>query len=137
MRLAILLPLLAACGSQTSADRWDEVQGDDWILWKIEDRPALPGAEISLTFATGRLYGEAVNRYGAAYTRTDDALKIEAVGATKKHVDDPPGAMDQEARYLKLLGEADAWTYGHGWLMLKSGDRITLGFKRRSSTSRG
>src|SRR5262245_26625991 len=130
MRFLPLL-LVAACGSPTSGERWDEVQGVDWVLWKMEDKPVLEGAVISLTFGTGRLYGQAVNRYGAGYARTEDALVIEAVGATKKHIDDPPGAMDQEARYLKLLGTADEWTHGHGWLMLKSGGRTILGFKRR------
>jgi heat shock protein HslJ len=136
MRFVPLL-LVAACGSPTSGERWDQVLGAEWVLWKIEDKPVLEGAGISLTFGTGRLYGQAVNRYGAAYNRTDDALTIQAVGATKKHIDNPPGAMDQEARYLKLLGEADGWTHGHGWLMLKSAGRTTLSFKRRESTSRG
>jgi heat shock protein HslJ len=135
MRLLPLL-LVAACGSSASGERWDEVQGAEWILWKIEGKPALEGAEISLTFATGRLYGEAVNRYGAGYSRAEDALTIEAVGATKKHIDRPAGAMDQEARYLKLLGQADGWSLGSGWLVLSEGGRQTLWFKRKESTSR-
>ena len=136
MRLALLLALLAACGSMTPGERWDEVQGAEWILWKIDGKPALAGAEISLTFATGRLYGQAVNRYGANYSREEEALKIEPVGATKKHRDEPPGAMAQEARYLEVLAQADAWEYGSGWLELSQGGRTTLAFKRRASTSR-
>lgn len=135
MRL-LLLPLLAACGSMTPGERWDEVQGVEWILWKVEGKPALPGAEVSLTFATGRLYGQAVNRYGANYSREEETLKIEPVGATKKHMDQPPGAMAQEARYLELLAQADAWEYGGGWLSLRQGERTTLSFKRKVSTSR-
>jgi heat shock protein HslJ len=132
----LLLLLVAGCGSSTPGERWDEVQGAEWILWKIDGKPALAGAEVSLTFATGRLYGEAVNRYGANYSREEEALTIEPVGATKKHRDEPPGAMAQEARYLDLLAKADAWEYGSGWLNLKHGDSTVLAFKLKGSTSR-
>lgn len=135
MRFLPLL-LVAACGSVPVSERWDEIQGAEWILLKIEGKPALAGAEISLTFTTGRLYGAAVNRYGANYSRADEKLTIEAVGATKKHVDKPPGAMEQEARYLKLLPQADSWRLGSGWLELMRGDDAILSYKRRGSMAR-
>jgi len=133
-RLSLLL-LVAGCGT-TAAERWDEVQGEDWLLHRIEGSPALAGAEVSLTFGTGRLYGRAVNRYAAPYVRTDDALKIEAIGATRKSLDKPPGVMDQEARYLKLLEQADGWKFGGGWLELRRGGTTILAFKLRASASR-
>lgn len=133
-RLALLL--LAAGCSTTSAERWEKVQGEDWLLLRIEGSPALAGAEVSLTFGVGRLYGQAVNRYAAPYVRTEDALKIESIGATRKFLDSPPGAMDQEGRYLKLLGEADGWKLGGGWLELQRGGKTVLAFKLRASASR-
>ena len=132
MRLLLLL-LVAGCGSATPGERWDNVQGAEWLLSKIEGKPALEGAQVSLTFATGRLYGQAVNRYGANYSRAEEVLTIEPVGATKKHIDNPPGAMAQEARYLDLLGKADGWEFKGGLLNLTQAGRTTLSFKLPSS----
>jgi heat shock protein HslJ len=133
--LALLL-LAAGCGT-TAGARWDEVQGSDWILLRIREKPVLPGTEISLTFGTGRLYGEAVNRYGAQYERTEDALQVDRVAATKKFLDKPPGAMEQEANYLEALSTVDGWRYRGGWLDLLSKGEPILFFKLRSSESRG
>ncbi len=136
MRPFFLLVLgLAACGT-TAGERWDEVQGADWLLWRIGGAPALAGADVSLTFGVGRLYGEAVNRYGGPYVRTEDKLKIESIGATRKFLDKPPGAMEQEARYLKLLEQVDGWKIGGGWLDLTRGGTTVLAFKLKVSTSR-
>ncbi len=135
MARTLLLLLVAGC-STTAGERWDEVQGEDWLLHRIEGSPVLAGTEVSLTFGTGRLYGRAVNRYAGPYVRTDDALKIESIGATRKFLDNPPGAMDQETRYLKLLEQADGWKFGGGWLELRRGGTTILAFKLRASVSR-
>ena len=131
----LLLLLVLGC-STTAVERWDEIQGEDWLLHWMEGSPVLAGTEISLTFGTGRLYGRAVNRYAAPYVRTDEVLKIEPIGATKKFLDEPPGAMEQEARYLRLLEQADGWELGGGWLELRRGGKTLLSFKLRGSTSR-
>ncbi len=131
----VFLLFIAACGS-TAGERWDEVQGADWLLWRIEGAPALAGADVSLTFGVGRLYGEAVNRYGGPYVRTEDSLKIESIGATRKFLDKPPGAMEQEGRYLRLLEQADGWKLRGGWLDLTHGGTTILAFKLKASTSR-
>jgi heat shock protein HslJ len=135
-RLALLPAAAAGCGS-TAGERWDEVQGVDWVLVNLEKTPVLAGTEISLTFDVGRLYGQAVNRYSAQYEKTEDALKIDVAGATKKFLDKPPGAMEQEARYLKLLAQADGWRIAGGWLELSRGGDRVLSFRRRDSTARG
>lgn len=135
MARLLLLLLVAGC-STTAVERWDEVQGEEWVLYRIEDSPVIAGTEISLTFGTGRLYGRGVNRYAAPYVRTDEVLKIEPAGATRKFLDEPPGAMAQEARYLELLAQVDGWKLGGGWLELQRGPTTLLAFKLRGSTSR-
>jgi heat shock protein HslJ len=133
VRPVFLLGLLAACGS-TAGERWERIQGAEWSLSRIESTPALDGAQVSLTFGVGRLYGEAVNRYGGPYVRTEDTLKIESIGATRKFLDKPPGAMEQEARYLKLLEQADGFKVRGDYLDLSSGGRTILEFKRKLPT---
>ncbi len=136
MRCALILLLAVAGCSSTAGERWDEVQGVEWLLAQIERKPALAGTGISLTFDVGRLYGEAVNRYSAQYERTEGALRIDAAAATKKFLDKPPGAMEQEARYLKLLGEADGWRVSGSMLELLRGGKTVLSFRRGGSPAR-
>ncbi|HEX5135450.1 MAG TPA: META domain-containing protein [Planctomycetota bacterium] len=133
MRHALALGLLAAAGcGATAGARWDEVQGTVWVLLSMEGTPPLAGTETTLTLDVGRLYGQAVNRYSAQYERTEGAFQIDAIAATKKFLDDPPGAMAQEARYLKLLDEVDGWRMSGSWLELLRGETTVLVFRRRN-----
>lgn len=135
MRYALLLLAAAGCGS-TAGERWDEVQGAEWLLVAIERTPVLAGTRVSLTFDVGRLYGQAVNRYTAQYERTAGVFRIDAAAATKRFLDQPKGAMEQEARYLKLLGEADGWRLSGSRLELLRGGKTVLSFRRGGSPSR-
>jgi len=133
MRAALILIVLAGCAT-TLEERWEQIQGGEWLLAAIEGQPPLAGTEVTLTFAVGRLYGQAVNRYGAGYEREEDGLTLEAVHATRMHRDDPPGAMAQEERYLALLGEVDGWRWLHGrFELLRAGEPVLV-FKQRSET---
>jgi heat shock protein HslJ len=131
--LAILLAA-AGCGT-TAGARWDEVQGGGtmWVLLNMQGTPPIAGTEITLTFDVGRLYGQAVNRYSAQYERTEGTFQIDAIAATKKFLDDPPGAMAQEKRYLELLDEVDGWRMSGSWLELSYGESTVLVFRRRNA----
>jgi len=130
---ALLLLAAAGCGT-TAGARWDEVQGGGtmWVLLSMQGTPALAGAEVTLTFDVGRLYGQAVNRYSAQYERTEGEFRIDTVAATKKFLDEPPGAMAQEERYLKLLDDVDGWRLAGSWLELRRGETTVLVFRRRN-----
>jgi heat shock protein HslJ len=129
--VALLLLLAAGCAS-TAGERWDDVQGADWVLLSLEKTPVLAGTEITLRFDVGRLYGEAVNRYSAQYEKTEGTLKIDTPAATRKFLDQPKGAMDQEALYLKLLAQADGWRVSGSWLELRRGAEKILLFRPRA-----
>lgn len=132
--LALLL-LLAGC-SMTAGERWDKVQNIEWVLRQIEDAPPLAGAEVSLTFGVGRLYGRAANRYNARYTRTEQTLKIDGVAATKMYSSASPAAAEQETRYLKLLEQVDGYEFTGDRLELRRGSATILSFRPRVSTAR-
>jgi heat shock protein HslJ len=132
-RRAALLLALAGCGT-TVAERWDEVLGGEWILARIEGSDPLPGTEIWLTFATGRLYGRAANRYGAGFSRKEEAIEIGPIGSTRMHAPAPAGAMEQEERYLRLLAQIDGWDVSGERLDLLRGGTAILSFRRRSAT---
>jgi heat shock protein HslJ len=126
-RVAPLLLALAACRA-TAAERWDKVQDVEWRLVRIEGAPAV--GDVSLTFAVGRLYGRAANRYGARYTRMDDALKIDAVAATKSFSTGGAKAIEEERRYLALLEKVDGYDFNGEELELRNGGATVLTFRR-------
>jgi heat shock protein HslJ len=124
--------LVAAAAACAAPARWDaDVLGGEWVLVRIEGAAPLGGTETVLTFAAGRLYGQAGNRYGASYSRDEETLAIGPVVSSRMRVDVPPGAHEQETRYLRLLGEADGWRVSGGRLELLRGDAPVLGFMRR------
>jgi len=134
MRAALLLVVLAGCAS-TLEKRWERIQGGEWVLILIDGQPPLEGTDVSITFGVERLYGEAINRYAGDYHREEGEITIQPVHATKLHRDDPPGAMEQEARYLQRLSEVDGWRTVHGRLELSRAGTPVLVFKQRSQTS--
>ena len=65
----------------------------------------LSGTTISLSFDEDALSGSAgCNRYFGSYEVADDQIAISGIGSTKMHCGEA-GVMDQEQRYLAMLGE--------------------------------
>ncbi len=133
MRAAAVLLLLAACGPTRYAERWNAAMGHEWKLQSLEGRPALEGTAFTLTLAgEGKLYGLAVNHYSARYTQDGPAFQAGKIGATRRHLDTPAGAMEQEARFFRLLASADGWALkgARDVLELSREGRIVLTFRR-------
>jgi heat shock protein HslJ len=66
------------------------------------------GAEIDAVFGTdGRVAGSAgCNNYSAPYRLEESGIAIGPVAATRRFCAEPPGVMEQEARYLEALQSA-------------------------------
>ena len=117
----LLLSLtLGACAPERTYRAWDEIEGRTWRVRSIDGRAVVPGSEIVLTFGADRVVsGSAQNQFRAGYEVDGTAISIEPAAVTRMFVDEPPGAMEQEGRFIVLLQEVAAW---EGRLVLKTED---------------
>jgi heat shock protein HslJ len=123
--LCIGLLILAACtsGSQSGGD----LVGSFWALSELNGQPLVAGTGISAQFtAEGQVGGSAgCNRYRGAYTTSGNQITFDsALAATMMMCDQ--AVMDQEAAYLKALGEAKTFAVQGEKLTLKAGDGTVL-----------
>ena len=86
--------------------------------------PVLPGTQTTATFAinadgqTGTISGSGgCNTYNAPIT---GVLTVGPVASTKKFCPEPPGLMNQEARYLAALQSATSFTRAYNQLLINT-----------------
>ena len=87
--------------------------GVPWLLDSYLDGngtlvPVLPGTEITARFGDdGKIAGLAgCNQYGGDYHLNGTALSFSTLSQTLKFCEEPGGIMEQEARFMELLGSA-------------------------------
>jgi heat shock protein HslJ len=116
------------------------LEGPTWVLEAFGDpkRLALPlaGTEITAHFGgspQGTVTGSAgCNGYFGGYRVDGENLSIGAqLGATDKFCADPPGLMDQEARYEALLVSAQRYRVTGSTLEITTKDGLLLRFAAR------
>ncbi|WP_301665451.1 META domain-containing protein [Methanoculleus frigidifontis] len=127
-----LLVIIAAClvsagcmGSTGAESGGESLAGSAWTLLSYAAGngtavPVLQGTAITANFTEdGRVTGSAgCNGYGGNYVFDGDRLAITSIASTLMACTEPPGIMDQEARYLDLLGSVAAFQL--------EGDRLVL-----------
>lgn len=89
----------------------DYVKGSEWRLttFHYDDvvSSVISGSEITLIFHEESISGSAgCNRYMGSYSVDGAGISIGAIGATKMFCGEA-GIMEQEGRYISLLGEAE------------------------------
>jgi heat shock protein HslJ len=93
-----------------------------WVLDTYANQPVLPGTSITLQFEAGQIAGFAgCNSYSGSYTSTvnpDGTYSVTITGLISGGAACPTDIMDQESRYLGLLGSIT--------LALPQGNTITL-----------
>jgi heat shock protein HslJ len=97
---------------------WDLVS---YLAVKGTTEGILPNTRVTAVFsAAGRLGGSAgCNHYFGEYTADGSSLAIRGIGSTLMACLDP-GVMEQEGRYLSLLGEAARFRIDGDHLVLSS-----------------
>lgn len=92
---------LAGCGG----DPAKLLQGDEWSVYEIGGQPVIEGSKATLAFsADGRVSGAgSCNRFMGSYTLTGEGLTLSQMASTMMACEE--GLMDQEGRYLRLLGD--------------------------------
>ncbi|MCP8463592.1 META domain-containing protein [Pseudomonas sp. ZM23] len=95
---------LAGCASKPVPEA-EQTYRVEWI----GERPLIDYSHITLTLdGNGRAYGSAgCNHWFASYTLDGDTLTFGPAGSTRKMCAD--ALMEQEGRFLKMLGEIQRW----------------------------
>lgn len=97
--------------------------GGSWsLLFYNNGREALvspiPDTEITAIFETGRLRGHSgCNRYTTTYQADAGSLRIPPPAGTRMLCSEPPGLMEQEARYLELLPSTNSYLLRDGRIL--------------------
>ena len=117
---AMLLIIAAACivtaGCTAGTSTPGATVGIIGTTWSLDSYlaenntpvPILPGSEVSARFGPdGKVTGSAgCNQYGGNYHLENADLTISPPVSTKMYCNDPAGLMEQEARFLELIGSA-------------------------------
>lgn len=106
-----------------------ELAGKEWTVTSYHNGQqavvsVLDGTTLSLRFqADGTLSGSAgCNNLTSSYEAANGQLRVNPVGTTRRHCSDPPGIMEQEARFVAALESAATYRIEAGWLVLHSED---------------
>ena len=123
LMLAGLALLAAACRAPA------KLEGTAWVLRELDGSAPLDGAAVTLVFEEEQLRGSAgCNRFFGSYEVDGKTLTIGALGSTKMACHDPEGVMNQEQRYLELLGTAERYEVRDGELRITTSGGATLVF---------
>lgn len=110
--IAVACIITAGCTASTSAPG---LTGISWSLDSYLDEngtlvPVLPGTTITARFDGEKVAGSAgCNQYSGGYHQNGTALSFSTLAQTLKFCVEPEGIMEQEARFMELIGSAAGW----------------------------
>ncbi len=119
--------VLAASTGEPTAEPTGEAGANDlvgtaWVLTQINGGAPVAGTQFTLSFDESELGGQACNHYGGPYTASAGVLEVGDIVSTMMACVEPAGAMDQEAAYFDLLGNATRYEISAGQLTLGAAD---------------
>lgn len=100
---------LSACVNDPQVTATTTLLGHEWLVEDIAAGGVIDYARTTIEFgADGRVSGDTgCNRYFASFQTEGAKLQISDAGATRRAC--PPAVMDQETRFLKVLGEVERY----------------------------
>ena len=124
----VLVSILAvACSSSAPAhDTVKSLEGTSWAVISIEGTTVLPGSMVTAHFgADGNMSGNTgCNQYLATYDGDGTMIRFDLTGASKRLCREPNGVMDQESRFLAILGLVASFESSGDQLEFVSGDGV-------------
>jgi len=126
--------IAAGCTAGTSAP--GAISGLTGVTWSLDSYldendtliPVLPGTEVSAAFGPdGKVGGSAgCNGYGGDYSLDGTDLSVSSLVQTLKLCTEPEGIMEQEARFMELLGSAAGCRLENDRLILTDAEGATV-----------
>ena len=130
MLLVTMVSGLTACAAAATA-----FEDKHWVLESYGEegnlQDVLEGTQITAVFdSTERnINGSAgCNSYFAGYKAEDNALTVSDIANTEMYCLEPEGVMEQEQRYLTLLGQAATFAVEDNRLTIFTADNEALIF---------
>jgi len=116
-RLALLLSVAALSACRSSEPLPDTATpaslqaGTRWQVEWLGERPLIDNSHLTLTLAEeGRAYGDGgCNRWLSSYQLHGEHLTFTAPASTLMAC--PPALMEQEQRFLNMLGKITRWDF--------------------------
>jgi heat shock protein HslJ len=118
LTLATIILLSVAACALPGLPTGDPLKGTSWRLVTLGGAGLIPGTQIKATFEDGQVHGSACNSYGGSYKVSGDKLTVEALFMTEMACQNPEGVMEQEQRYLEMLGMAQTFKVSSGQLQI-------------------
>ncbi len=124
----ILLLALAACGVVDSIVD-DPLDGTSWKLSAFGKTSPIPGTTVTASFEEGQIRGSTgCNTYFGSYQIRGDKISIGEMGWTEMACLTPEGVMDQEQKFVGILGDAQTFNLVGGQLLIYWTDHQALTF---------
>lgn len=128
MKLKALLCAFFICAAPLAAPAM-ELEDTSWLVQAFNNgkqavQSLLPGTKITADFGEGGcLSGSAgCNRYTASYVLKQGKIKIGPAATTRMFCSNPPGIMEQEALFLRVLEKSASFSYDGETLFLHQAD---------------
>lgn len=128
--VVVILPLLlSGCAGGKAASA---IEGTTWQLVEIryggKTFPAAADASLRLDADSGKATGNTgCNRVASHYELRDATVRFSGVAASRRLCVDA-AVMEQERRFLAMLGSASGWSMEHGRFVLNAGGENVLVF---------
>lgn len=119
---------------------WPWIAGTEWELTGIEAEAPIEDTRVWISFKPDETWvaGSAgCNRFTGQYIRRgENGIQIGPLSLTRMFCGQPAGVMQQEARVMHLLGEANAYEATREWLHLRIDETIVLSFRPAAGAAR-
>jgi len=124
----MVLTTLVACSVLTPRSS-GSLDGTSWVLESYATTEPIPGTELTAEFEEGSIRGSSgCNSYGGSHQTDGRRIEIHELNSTLMACLDPEGAMEQEAAFLRILGDAQSYEIIGGRLQILSSDGERLTF---------
>ncbi len=129
MRTVTLLLALSALGGCATAGLGPNLGGREWVAQDVNGAPVSAAKPLTLRFDGGQASGSAgCNTFSGSYKLREDRLEFGPLATTRMACE--PAIMEQEGRYLAILGAARSYSrYGSGSLSVIAPDGRAVNFR--------